>query len=68
MGSIESLRTLDKIKLLSDPRRLEILRLLMALPASFSPMLDQLQTIDFRRALDWLTSYNTPHSSETLHI
>ena len=68
MGSIESLRALEKIKLLSDPRRLEILCLFMASPATLYPMLDQLQTIDFRRSLDSLTGYTVAHSGEIVRI
>jgi len=38
MESIESLRALNKIKLLSDPRRMEILRRLMASPATLTQL------------------------------
>src|SRR5512139_1129195 len=43
MKKIDSLRSLDSIKILADPRRLEILRLLMASPATLTQLARDLE-------------------------
>lgn len=51
-----------------DLRRIDILRLLMASPAALTPLLDYIQTLDFRSALGTLSGYNSNHSGELIAL
>jgi putative molybdopterin biosynthesis protein len=64
MEKFESLRSLDKIKLLSDPRRMEILRLLMASPSTLTQLARTL-----KRSPAWIRHHiKTLESAELVEL
>ena len=64
MNNFESIRALDKIKLLSDPRRMEIIRLLMASPATLSQL-----ALILKRSPAWIRHHlKTLESAELIEL